>query len=100
MALSDVDLDPDRPSAPWTVTTANRWVLAPAVAVVALLLAYAGRYGFHRDELYFVESMHHPSWGFVDHPPLTPALGWLSQQVFGDTLIGLRVVQQTGHPRR
>jgi 4-amino-4-deoxy-L-arabinose transferase-like glycosyltransferase len=34
----------------------------------------------------------HPAWGYVDHPPVTPLLGWLSQQMFGDSLFGLRVV--------
>ena len=36
--------------------------------------------------------MEHPAWGYVDNPPLTPAIGWLSRQVFGDTLFGLRVL--------
>ncbi len=84
--------DADQESELWAVQSPDPWALAPAVAVVTVLLAYAGRYGFHRDELYFVESMQHPAWGFVDHPPLTPALGWLSQQLFGDSLVGLRVV--------
>lgn len=76
----------------WSVESVNPWVLAPAVAVVWLLLAVAGRYGFHRDELYFIESMRHPAWGYVDNGALTPALGWLSRQVFGDSVAGLRVI--------
>ena len=92
MAVTDTVTETDVGSDLWTLQAPNPWVLAPAVAVVALLLAYAGRYGFHRDELYFIESMRHPAWGFVDHPPLTPALGWASQQLFGDSLVGLRVV--------
>ena len=34
----------------------------------------------------------HPALGYVDHPPVTPLLGWMSQQLFGDSLFGLRVV--------
>ncbi|CAN5630336.1 glycosyltransferase family 39 protein [soil metagenome] len=68
------------------------WVALPAVSVVAVLLAYAGRYGFHRDELYFIESMRHPAWGYIDNPSLTPAIGWVSRQLFGDSLVGLRVL--------
>ena len=94
MTVTDAvaDIDRDRGSELWTLESPNAWVIAPAAAVVALLLAYAGRYGFHRDELYFIESMRHPAWGFVDHPPLTPAIGWVSRQMFGDSLVGLRVL--------
>lgn len=81
-----------QPPAAWPVQAITPWAIAPAIAVVALLLAVAGRYGFHRDELYFIESMRHPAWGYVDNPALTPALGWVSRQLFGDSLVGLRVV--------
>lgn len=57
-----------------------------------VLVAFAGGYGFHRDELYFMANARHPAWGYVDHPPMTPMLGWLSQQLFGDTVRGLRVL--------
>ena len=76
----------------WRITPLSPWVAAPSVAVLIGLLAVANRYGFHRDELYFIESMEHPAWGYVDNPPLTPAIGWISRQVFGDTLFGLRVL--------
>ena len=67
--------------------------MAAASATVALvLLATASRYGFHRDELYFMANAEHPAWGYVDHPPLTPMFGWLSQQLFGDSVFGLRAL--------
>ncbi|MFG1927575.1 glycosyltransferase family 39 protein [Cryptosporangium sp. NPDC048952] len=55
------------------------WVIAGAVTVV--LLAFAGRYGYHRDELYFLLCAHHLDWGFVDQPPLTPAIAWLTDTI-------------------
>ena len=41
-----------------------------AGAVVVLQLAFAARYGWHRDELYFLASSRHLAWGYVDHGPI------------------------------
>jgi hypothetical protein len=61
---------------------------AVVVSVVALL-ATANRYGYHRDELYFL--MLKPAWGYVDQPPLTPLLARGASALFGDTLWGMRI---------
>jgi hypothetical protein len=67
-------------------------LLAIAALLVALLLAVAGRYGYHRDELYFLVASRHLAWGYVDQPPLTPALAGLARLLFDDWLPGLRLL--------
>ena len=53
-------------------------------------LSVAGRYGWHRDELYYVDAGRHLSLGYVDFPPVTPLLSRLATAAFGDSLVGLR----------
>ncbi len=68
-----------------------RAVTFVAVAVAALLAATAGHYGYHRDELYFRLLSRHLNWGFVDQPPMTPALVRAATALFGDNLFALRL---------
>jgi Dolichyl-phosphate-mannose-protein mannosyltransferase len=58
-------------------------------AVVIALMATASRYGYHRDELYFL--MLKPAWGYVDQPPLTPLLAKGAAALFGNTAWGMRI---------
>lgn len=48
------------------------WALLLSLASVKLLLhlALAHRYGYFRDELYFLDCGRHLDWGYVDHAPL------------------------------
>ena len=62
------------------------------LAVTVLLLAVSARYGFHRDEFYYLASGRHPAWGYVDNPPLTPALARWQAALFGVSPTALRVV--------
>jgi 4-amino-4-deoxy-L-arabinose transferase-like glycosyltransferase len=68
-------------------------VLAVLVAAkVAITMSVADRYGWHRDELYYLASSRHLALGYVDYPPITPLLARLDQLVFPLSLPGLRLL--------
>ncbi len=70
------------------------FAVGPVVAVVALrgalTLAVAGRYGWHRDELYYAVAGLHLQGGYVEFPPVTALLAALARELFGWSLVGLR----------
>ncbi|MET0741512.1 MAG: glycosyltransferase family 39 protein [Candidatus Nanopelagicales bacterium] len=68
-----------------------RSVLVVAAAVTGGLLLLAGRYGPHRDELYFVSAGDRLAWGYPDQPPLTPAIAALADSVAPGSLTVLRL---------
>lgn len=68
----------------------NAAVYALAIAAVALHIAFSGRYGYFRDELYYAACGQHPAWGYIDHAPLAPWLARLSRAFLGDSLAALR----------
>lgn len=67
-------------------------MLLLAGAATLVLLAVAGRYGYHRDELYFLVAGDHLDWGFVDQPPFTPLVARVADTIFPDSLVALRLV--------
>ncbi|HZT12028.1 MAG TPA: glycosyltransferase family 39 protein [Candidatus Baltobacteraceae bacterium] len=54
--------------------------MAAALALAAFVLhaATTWRYGYFRDELYFIACAKHLSWGYVDQPPLVAFAAFLS----------------------
>ena len=62
-----------------------------AGVVFGVLMVLSPRYGFHRDELYFLDCARHLQGGYVDQPILTPLLARISLGLFGVSLPGLRL---------
>jgi len=63
-----------------------RPVLLITGVIAVIHLAVATRYGWHRDEFYYVITGRHPAWGYVDQPPLTPMLARLAAALPGGVL--------------
>ena len=64
----------------------------PTLAAILLHLPVLERYGWFRDELYYVVCGLHPAFGYVDHPPL---VAWIARAVWdlsGGSHAALRLV--------
>ena len=78
--------------------------LAVGALIALITIPFLGRYGWDRDELYYLTASHHLAFGYVDFPPLIALLAWLVHAVFGDSLDALRLVSlslrdRLGRPR-
>ncbi len=69
-------------------------ITAFAVAEVLLHLfsnAFA-HYGYFRDELYYIACSRHLAAGYVDQPPLSSFILYISMKLFGDSIFALRLL--------
>jgi 4-amino-4-deoxy-L-arabinose transferase-like glycosyltransferase len=64
------------------------------LAKLAATAPFMGRYGWDRDELYFLAAARHPALGYVDFPPVTAWIGWLVVHTAGASLVALRMTGQ------
>ncbi|HEX9012974.1 MAG TPA: glycosyltransferase family 39 protein, partial [Anaerolineaceae bacterium] len=65
-------------------------LIGMAVALILLHCLTNNQYGFHRDELNFIEDGRHLAWGYVDCPPFTPFVAHFAEMLFGTSLVGIR----------
>jgi len=83
----------DRPAVPALAAAVALGALAAAFAAAELFFGLTDRgYGMFIDELYYLACARHLAWGFVDHPPLAPALLRLSTAVLGEGRLALRLL--------
>jgi len=76
-------------------TSASSGLRPSVVLAIACFLLHAlanGRYGFFRDELYFIVCGGRPDFGYVDQPPVVPLLAAGAHSLFGDFLWGFRLL--------
>jgi len=85
-----------RRTAPAATVLAGGLAVVALVAVAKLLvnLAATGRFGYSYfvDELYYLACARHLAWGFVDMPPLFPAIVAARHAVLGDSLMAVRLL--------
>ena len=74
----------------WTSDTVIMTVM-PLLYLV-LLLVVVQRYGYFRDELYYIACSDHLAFGYVDHPPLAMLLLKLVRMTLGESLLALRLL--------
>jgi len=65
-------------------------IVVLAAVKLALHLAFNGRYGYFRDELYYIACGDHLDWGYVDQAPLIPLMARVTRALLGDSLLALR----------
>ena len=65
------------------------WVYVVALVYFGLHLATSTRYGYFRDALYYLACAEHLDFGYVDLPPLFPAIAWIARHTLGTSLPAL-----------
>ncbi len=66
-------------------------IAAIVIHIGATLVGQRFGYGFFIDELYYIACARRLDLGFVDHPPLAPAILRLNLALLGDSLVALRL---------
>ncbi len=76
----------------FSIDAAAALTAAFAIATFVFHFANAGKYGYQRDELYFISCARHLAWGYVDQPPLIAVVAKIALTILGDSLYAIRLV--------
>jgi hypothetical protein len=66
-------------------------IISLAVFSITLHLAVANNLEYHRDELLYFSLGQHPAFGYVSVPPFISWVAWLMQNVFGYSVLAVRL---------
>ncbi|HKH47688.1 MAG TPA: glycosyltransferase family 39 protein [Thermoanaerobaculia bacterium] len=84
------------PASPASVSSRRRRDAAvlglPTLAAILLHLPFLEKYGWFRDELYYVVCGLHPAFGYVDHPPLVAWIARAVWEISGESHAALRLL--------
>jgi len=72
-------------------TSSTSILIYLALSKFLLMILFADNYGIFRDEYYYIECSKHLDWGFVDQPPLSALILFISRSLFGESLLAIRI---------
>jgi hypothetical protein len=70
--------------------TDRRMLISLALVTLLIHLGSNGAYGYFRDELYAIACSKHLAWGYVDQPPFSELMLFISGHLLGTSLFALR----------
>ncbi len=75
------------------------WIVLclPALTACLLHLIVLGKYGYFRDEFYYLACADHPAFGYVDQPPLSILILKIIRMTIGDSVTAIRILPAIGH---
>ena len=79
-------------NAPTGVRSANLLLVALAVLKIVIQFCGINRYGFFRDEFYYMACGDHLAWGYVDQPPFIAFVSWCVKHTLGDSMFAMRLL--------
>ena len=73
-------------------SAATALLIALPLVKLAIHLAVGGGYGYHGDEMYYLDCADHLDWSYVDHPPLSIVVLAAIRALAGNSVIAIRSV--------
>ncbi|MBA2362349.1 MAG: glycosyltransferase family 39 protein [Chloroflexia bacterium] len=77
---------------PLTTTLSMLFALGGVLVLLHIVATVVFGYGYFRDELYYLVCGQRLAWGYIDHPPLTPAIARVVVSTLGDSVVALRLL--------